>query len=226
MMVMPARKVPVMTLPAQLLEQEGPDVGLLFDQQPGRLAVTVTRLGLYTQEHGSVTCLCRLQGGSELERMRGYNAVAAVPCRQQGSRVAGVRLDVVQGGIIDKVPEPVLVFARTVIACPGPPDREAVVAEHVEYADGGMSSAEQVRPLRYAGTDQKATVGAALDRQPFRPRVVLVDQMLGTGDEVIEHVLFAAEDATFVPGLAVFDAAAQVGEHECAASLEPGKPAG
>ena len=56
-----------------------------------------------------------------------------------------------------------------------------------------------------------------------RPGVLVGDEPLGGGDEVVEDVLLLELRARLVPGLAVFAAAAQVGLGVDAAHLQPGQ---
>src|SRR5271154_4965845 len=49
-----------------------------------------------------------------------------------------------------------------------------------------------------------------------------MDQAFGAGNEVVKHILFVNSAAVFVPVLAKFAAAAQVGDGENASGLEPG----
>src|SRR5262249_44280850 len=62
--------------------------------------------------------------------------------------------------------------------------------------------------------------GAALDRELVLRRVLLIDEPLHGGEEVVEDVLLLGEHAGLVPALAVLAAAAQVGDGEHAAALQ------
>jgi hypothetical protein len=53
----------------------------------------------------------------------------------------------------------------------------------------------------------------------FGVEVFVVDQVLGRGDEIVEYVLFRVQHSTFVPFLAVFAAAAQIGDRIDAATF-------
>ena len=74
----------------------------------------------------------------------------------------------------------------------------------------GNGHAEQIGTLIDHRADQQAAVRSALHRQPCRRRVLVGDQPLGRGDEVVEHVLLLQLGAGVVPRLAVFAAAAHV----------------
>ena len=76
---------------------------------------------------------------------------------------------------------------------------------------------------------------APVRRPPFEPpetasfgriRVLLRDEPLGRGDEVVEDVLLLLEHPGLVPGVAVLAAAAQVRQGVDAARLEPGEEGG
>src|SRR5205807_607391 len=63
-------------------------------------------------------------------------------------------------------------------------------------------------------------VAAAFDRDAIRRRIPGVDEMFGSGDEIIEDVLLVLEHAGAVPRFAVLAAAAEVRKREHAAVLE------
>ena len=90
----------------------------------------------------------------------------------------------------------------------------------------GRHGPEQVRALGQAGADQQAAVGAAADGEFGRGRVAIGDQPFGGGDEVVEDVLLVVLLARLVPRLAVLAAAAQVGDGQDAARLQPDDLAG
>ncbi len=95
-----------------------------------------------------------------------------------------------------------------------------MVAEHVHDADRREGDTEELRPLGHDRADEEAAVRAPGDGQPVRRGVLLLDEILGRGDEIVEDVLFLVEHAGLVPGLAVLAAAAQVGLGEDAAVLQ------
>ena len=78
---------------------------------------------------------------------------------------------------------------RAVVVDPVAAGGELVEAQHVHHADGRQAGAEQVGPLRHARADEQAAVAAALDGQLVGLRVLVGDQPLGRGDEVVEDVL-------------------------------------
>ena len=112
-------------------------------------------------------------------------------------------------------------FGRSVIVHPEAAGGELVETQHVHDADGGQTGAEQVRPLRHGGADEQTAVAAALDGELVRPRVLVVDEPLRRGDEIVEDVLLAQLGAGLVPLLAVLAAAAQIGLRVHAAQLQP-----
>ena len=85
----------------------------------------------------------------------------------------------------------------------------------------GEGRGEELGALEEAGGDEEAAIGAALDGEFGGRGVALGDEELGGGDEVVEDVLLLQAGAGFVPGLAVFAAAAEAGLGEEAAELHP-----
>ena len=76
------------------------------------------------------------------------------------------------------------------------------------------------RCVSAAPTEQSA-VAAPEDRQALGVGVLLADQVLGSRDEIVEDILLLELGAGLVPFLAVFTAAAQVGDGVGAAHLQP-----
>src|SRR4030095_8044019 len=74
---------------------------------------------------------------------------------------------------------------------------------------------------RDQGTHQEPAIAATLDREFFRARVLLFDQVFGGGGEIIEHVLFLGEIAGLVAFLTEFFAASNVCHYVDAAAIEP-----
>ncbi len=64
-----------------------------------------------------------------------------------------------------------------------------------------------------------------MDRELLGAGVVVLDEPLGGGDEVVEDVLFAVFDSLLVPVFAVFAAAAKIGDGEHPAEFHPAEPA-
>lgn len=101
-------------------------------------------------------------------------------------------------------------------------DRKLVEAEHVVDSDLGEHDAEEVGPLVCARGDEEAAVAASLDDQLGRRRPLLVDQVLGAGLEVVEHVLLVAHGPGVAPRRSVLAAPADVGDGDDA-SVPEGK---
>src|SRR5882724_6889323 len=78
--------------------------------------------------------------------------------------------------------------------------------------------------LRNHCAHQQTTVASALDREFFRPGVILLDQVFSGGRKVIEHILLFREVAGLVPVFAELAAASYIRHHINAAAIEP-KPA-
>ena len=149
--------------------------------------------------------------GGELEAVGGDDAVVVVGGGDQGGRVAGAGLEVVERRVGVEGLELVRVVGGAVVVGPGPADGELVEAEHVHDADGGQGGAEEVGALGHAGADEQAAVAAAADGELGALVYLFGDQPLGGGDEVVEDVLLVQLGAGLVPVLAVLAAAAEVG---------------
>ena len=93
--------------------------------------------------------------------------------------------------------------------------------QHVVDADVRDHRPEELRVLREHRAHEEPAVAAALDGEPPGARVPGRHQVLGAGDEVVEHVLLLRRLPGVVPGLAELAAAAQVGVGEDAAVVEP-----
>ena len=97
-------------------------------------------------------------------------------------------------------------------------------AQHVHHTGLLDDHFEQLRPLVRDGAHEQAAVGAALNRQPFGRRVLVRDQILPGGNEVVEHILLLQLRARLVPGLAVLAAAAHVGRGKHESLFEQRQP--
>src|SRR5436190_23285979 len=75
--------------------------------------------------------------------------------------------------------------------------------------------------LRNHRSHQEPAIASALDREFFRARVLLFDQIFCSGREIIEDVLFFGEIASLVPLLTEFSAASNVCHHVHATAIEP-----
>src|SRR5207237_5887720 len=75
--------------------------------------------------------------------------------------------------------------------------------------------------LRERGAHEQAAVAGAFDRQLIRVGVLLVDELAGTGGEVVEGVLALGEDAGAVPVFAEIAVAAQMADGNDAALFKP-----
>ena len=94
-------------------------------------------------------------------------------------------------------------------------------SQHVVNPDVGDHRAGHVRVLGEERPHQQAAVAAAFDGEFFRAGVTALDEVAGAAGKVVEDVLFAGQVAGQVPLLAIFAAAAQVGDGHHAAVVEP-----
>ena len=88
-------------------------------------------------------------------------------------------------------------------------------------AHASDDGAGQVRSLGEERSHQQPAVAGALSRQFRRIGIAAFDEVLGCGDEIIEHMLLVRQVAGLVPLLAVFAATAQVRDRIHAARIEP-----
>ncbi|MBC8115845.1 MAG: S9 family peptidase, partial [Candidatus Saccharimonas sp.] len=110
-------------------------------------------------------------------------------------------------------------------------DDSIAVAEHLIakgwtrksrlVASGGSNGGLLVGALSHTGTDQQSAVASSLNGQLLGASVLVLDQPLGSGDEVVEDVLLFELRPRLVPVLAVLAPAAQVRDREDAAHLQP-----
>ena len=205
----------------QVLHEERPLVGLFLDLNGGGFSAAVACSGLDADHDGRVAGVGFLEGGDELERVGGHDPVVVVGRENQGGRVGGPLFQVVEGGVGVQEREMVGVVRPAVVGGPGPADGELVIPEHVQDTDGRDGRGEEFGPLGHAGTDEEAAVAGPGDGELLARGVALGDQVLGRGDEVVEHVLLLLEDALFVPRHSVLPSAAQAGYGVDAAHLQP-----
>ena len=81
-------------------------------------------------------------------------------------------------------------------------------AQHIQYANVHQRRATQIRSLRQNRADEQSAVRRAVDSKPVFSGVVVVDQPLGGGDEVVENVLLIRFAARLVPLATVLATAA------------------
>ena len=155
------------------------------------------------------------------------DTVVVVGSGDKGGGVWGAGTEVVEGGIGTEVAEHLRgVVAGAVVGGPVPADGELMVAQHVHDTDLGDGDTEEVGTLRHAGSDKQASIGAADDGEKVAGGIALADEVLGSGDEVVEDVLLLHLGTGEMPLLAILAAAAQVNLGIDAALLEEGNTGG
>ena len=115
---------------------------------------------LDADQHRRVARLHFLERGGELEAVAGHHAVVVVGGGDEGGRVVGAGLEVVQRGVGVERFEHLRIIGGAIVRCPRPSDSEFVKAEHVHHANGWQCCAKQIRALRHAGPHQQAPVAA------------------------------------------------------------------
>src|SRR5579871_6109367 len=68
-------------------------------------------------------------------------------------------------------------------------------AQHVVDANPRDPRPKKLRPLRHSRPHKQLAIAAAFDRQLLRTRVLVLDQVLRTGDEVVKYVLLLRQGA-------------------------------
>src|ERR1700730_14806641 len=67
---------------------------------------------------------------------------------------------------------------------------------------------------------EQAAIAAALDSELVSVGIFVIDQVARAGSKIVEDILLFRQIASLVPGLAVFAAAAQVGNHKHEAMVQ------
>lgn len=146
-----------------------------------------------------------LQGSSVLVRVQRGHAVVVVARHDQQRRIV-LRALGRDGDVVERGPlgDRLELFRVARVSEVGPPrvaDRELVEADHVLDAHRGQTRRVEVGPLVYAGRDQRAAVGRALNREARRGSKVEFDEVLGGGLEVVkDFLLLEGAGAGVAPG--------------------------
>ena len=185
-----------------------PDVGLAADQD--RPGVRVSGAGVL-QRRAHLAGVQRVDPGVGLEH------------GEQHGRVLRSGPHPVVGGVAEQPAQLGRVGGGAVLVVPGAAERELLVAHHVQQRRRADHRPVGGRTLGERGPHQQAAVRAAHDPQPVRGGVARVDQGLGRGVQVVEHVLLVRPVAGQVPPLAFLAAAAQRHHRVAAAGGHPGQ---
>ena len=98
---------------------------------------------------------------------------------------------------------------------------ELLVPQHIKQRIAAPDGSEQIGPLRHRRAHQQAAVGASTNGEAIGRGVVVVDEIFGGREKVVEDVLLLLEHGRLVPRLSVLVAAAQIGQREESALLHP-----
>src|SRR5258706_13915637 len=142
--------------------------------------------------------------------MRRHYSIIMIGGSYKGRRILYASLEVMYGGVRIERFKLRFVFPRTVISDPVPADREFVETQHVHHACLFHDCPKQFRALIRPGTHQQAAIRSTMDCQLTRGGVLLRDQILGRGDEVVKNVLFLELRSRFMPLLAILATAAHI----------------
>lgn len=231
--------------------QESQYIGGFLDSLRCRLASAMARLLVDAQQNGIFlefrVANSFLEGRNELERMQRADTIVVVGGQDQSRwvfRFGALRsVHIMQRRELVQVVKVLLLRWVSIIRAPSVANGELVEAQHIHdtmksiYFSLGHnkqaiylpnlshSSSKQIRTLVDTRADQKASVGATLDGQTILGRVLILDQVLGSCLEVIEHVLLVQQATAVVPLLAIFATTSQIriGEHtiECVDEHKP-----
>src|SRR6476469_8786399 len=92
-----------------------------------------------------------------------------------------------------------------------------IKAEHIEHANRRQRDRVEIRTLLRYGGDEQTAVRPSDDPELCGRRVLLLHEILGDGNEIIEAVLTLFGACAFVPRGAIFAAAADARAHPRAA---------
>src|SRR5262245_53131332 len=121
--------------------------------------------------------------------MARYDAIVVISGRCERGWIASTGLHVLHGRVLIEEWKLLRIGRRSVFGRPGTAACKSIVTEHVHDADGRQRNGKQIRPLLLDGTDEQSTVRSTADGELRRRCVLFLDQMLGNGNEVVEHVL-------------------------------------
>src|SRR6185295_5509984 len=183
--------------------------------------VPVARLGLDANERRLVAWLYGLQRRHELERVSRYYAIVVIGGGDDRRWVADASLDVVYGRIFANGLKLRRVARRSILGNPANARAELVVAQHVHHTRSRIRDGEQVRTLFLHRTDEQAAIGIPVNRQVGRRRVLLLYEIFGCANEIVEYVLLFVEHAGAMPCVAVLAATANVRQCVDATMLQP-----
>ena len=111
-----------------------------------------------SDQYRVVPFILLLQGRHEFKGMCRNDPVIMIGSKRQGCRVVYIFPDIMQGRIFEKIIEPFLSIACTVIAGPGMANSELLVPQHIHYSNLGYRHFHQVGPLGHHGSDKESPV--------------------------------------------------------------------
>ena len=97
-----------------------------------------------------------------------------------------------------------------------------MIAQHIHNAYSRQTNLIEVGTLSHASAYKQSTVAATLNGQTVARCVLVVDEILGSSDKVVKHVLLLQLCASHVPVLAILTSTAQYGVYIYAATLQEG----
>jgi hypothetical protein len=205
----------------EMPDEKGPAIGGFVDELSDGLTGSEARGGFNSNEDWGRAGVGVLKGGGEFKAVGWNDAVVAVGGGDEGSGVSGAGLEIMEWGVSEQMGKILAIFRRAILGCPGPTNGEFVEAEHVHDTAGRECGGEEAGALSHAGADQETAVATAADGEGGVTGVVVEYEPFSGGDEIVEGVLFIVFHSGLVPGLAIFAAAAGVGDGVNAAEFHP-----
>src|SRR6185437_11564677 len=101
--------------------------------------------------------------------------------------------------------------------------QKLVIAKHVEQRITTNYGAEQIRSLSQRRAHKQTAIAGAADGQALRRGVFVLNQPLGSSDEVIENVLLLFPHAGVMPGFTELRTSTQVRQRVDSATINPGR---
>src|SRR5579863_5480542 len=205
----------------ELPEQECQLVGGLIDLLAERTAARVARLGIVIEQDRAIGTVGPLQQSRHLARVQWVDAGVAVAANQKHRWIPGAFLHMLIRRVGIQVLKLLGVLGRTIFRHPKAPHQELLVTQHVQQRVAAHDRPEKIGALSERRTNQQAAVRGPEDTQLGRLGVLVGNQPLGRGNEVIENTLLSVPHARLVPFFSELAPAAQVGQREDAAVLRP-----
>ena len=129
------------------------------------------------------------------------------------------------GRIVQQRLELFWIIRGSIFGDPKSTGSKLVESQHIHHTHRWQTGTKQFRTLGHHRTDQQSPIATTLNREPLGPRIFLLNQPLGSSNEVVKYVLFLFALAGEVPVFPIFAPTTEIGNRHDSAHLHPGKPA-